>query len=249
MTNSREGETRMPAGEGHTDMILIIDDDIELCEMLQAYLAEEGFASTCTHSAAAGLNKVREEDPALVVLDVMLPDMNGFDVLSRIRAESPKPVIMLTGRGEEVDRVVGLEMGADDYVSKPFPLRELLARIRAVLRRSAATPPPAASQKTMQTMDMGPLHINPGAQSATVEGRPIHLTAAEFSILEQLVRAPGSVIERETLMKTALGRDPSFDDYVLNVHMSNLRRKLGSEVPIKTIRGRGYLLSTAPAES
>lgn len=230
------------------ERILIIDDDTELCELLAAYLAEESFKLVAAHTAAGGLNRIRDTEVDLVVLDVMLPDMNGFDVLAHIRAESSLPVIMLTGRGEEVDRVVGLEMGADDYVSKPFPLRELLARIRAVLRRA---PQPSAQGKAKPNghLNLGLLSLRPGAQAAEVEGRPVNLTAAEFFILEQLARTPGVVVEREELMEKALGRTAVYDDYVLNVHMSNLRRKLGQAVSIKTIRGRGYLLSTAGMEA
>ncbi|MGE4505826.1 MAG: response regulator transcription factor [Desulfovibrionaceae bacterium] len=232
------------------ERILIIDDDTELCELLRAYLEEESFRLVSEHTAAAGLSRIKDADVALVVLDVMLPDMNGFDVLTRIRSNSNLPVIMLTGRGEEVDRVVGLEMGADDYVAKPFPLRELLARIRAVLRRSPAQGSSEAARPPVRDrLEFGALSLKPGAQQARVEGKSVNLTSAEFFILEQLALTPGVVVEREELMEKALGRNSNYDDYVLNVHMSNLRRKLGQAVSIKTIRGRGYLLATAGAEA
>ncbi|WP_022661494.1 response regulator transcription factor [Paucidesulfovibrio longus] len=226
------------------DRILIIDDDTELCGLLENYLKSEGFSLDMAHTAAAGLRKLRREEYALAVLDVMLPDQNGFDVLTKIRTESSLPVIMLTGRSEEIDRVVGLEMGADDYVPKPFPLRELVARIRAVLRRSVRTSETAGGKsRPAERLSLGTLELVPGAQSAVLDGCPLRLTAAEFCILELLLQSAGMVVEREALMSRALGRGPDFDDYVLNVHMSNLRKKLGEAVSIKTIRGRGYLLA------
>ncbi|MGE4291531.1 MAG: response regulator transcription factor [Desulfovibrio sp.] len=226
------------------DRILIIDDDAELCGLLDNYLRSEGFTLDMAHTAAAGLRKVRGGEYALAVLDVMLPDQNGFDVLAKIRNDSSLPVIMLTGRGEEIDRVVGLEMGADDYIPKPFPLRELVARIRAVLRRSSrSADAPSGKTRPAERLRLGTLELIPGAQSALLNGCPLRLTAAEFCILELLLQSAGMVVEREALMSRALGRGPDFDDYVLNVHMSNLRKKLGESVCIKTIRGRGYLLA------
>lgn len=226
------------------DRILIIDDDAELCGLLDNYLNTEGFVLEFAHTAAAGLRKLRSETYALAVLDVMLPDQNGFDVLTKIRNDSSLPVIMLTGRGDEIDRVVGLEMGADDYIPKPFPLRELVARIRAVLRRCIRTNDmPGTKSRAAERLTLGSLELVPGAQSAVLDGCPLRLTAAEFCILELLLQSAGMVVERDALMSQALGRGPDFDDYVLNVHMSNLRKKLGEAVSIKTIRGRGYLLA------
>jgi len=185
-------------------------------------------------------------------LDVMLPDMSGFNVLSSLRNNhSGPPVIMLTGRGEEIDRVVGLEMGADDYIAKPFPLRELLARMRAVLRRyetgrreSEAVPTPPANR----IMEFGDVTLNLSARTLSLENSAIHLTSTEFDLIEQLALNMGNIVERTALMEKALGRDVEFDDYVLNVHMSNLRKKLGGHVSIKTIRGRGYLLAPPAVE-
>ena len=229
--------------------ILLIDDDPELGELLTSYLEGEGFALDIAFSGGDGLKKALAGDYQLVLLDVMLPDMSGFNVLSRLRVSSPVPVVMLTGRGEEVDRVVGLEMGADDYVAKPFPLRELLARIRAVLRRYSAAPDGDAvkARSAKQDIDLGGVIINRNARNLIRDEKAVHLTSTEFDLVEQLALNAGRVVERAHLMEKALGRNEDFDDYVLNVHMSNLRKKLGESVSIKTIRGRGYLLA-APQE-
>lgn len=228
--------------------ILLVDDDAELAELLTAYLAGEGFILDAAPDGEAGLRQAKAEPYRLILLDIMLPDTSGFNVLSKLRAESGVPVIMLTGRGEEIDRVVGLEMGADDYVSKPFPLRELLARMRAVLRRGGGERPGVGPDtRTEADLQVGGMVINRGAQQVTLGEAPVHLTSTEFGLIELLALNPGTIVQREVLMEKALGRDADLDDYVLNVHMSNLRRKLGSHASIKTIRGRGYLLATLGA--
>ncbi|CCH49505.1 response regulator transcription factor [Pseudodesulfovibrio piezophilus] len=226
--------------------LLLIDDDPELAELLSSYLDGEGFSLDAATTGDAGLKKAEEGDYELILLDVMLPDTSGFNVLTQLRAISNVPVIMLTGRGEEIDRVVGLEMGADDYVSKPFQLRELLARTRAVLRRYSphlAEDDEVKSVSPKKKVELGDLVIDRNARHMTIEGSPVHLTSTEYDILEMLALNRGSVVERNNLMERALGRGEDFDDYVLNVHMSNLRKKLGNNVSIKTIRGRGYLLA------
>ncbi|MEF2230759.1 MAG: response regulator transcription factor [Pseudodesulfovibrio sp.] len=226
--------------------ILLIDDDPELGELLAKYLGGEGFRLDVAHDGESGLKRAEGREFQLILLDVMLPDMSGFNVLSALRATSTVPVVMLTGRGEEIDRVVGLEMGADDYVAKPFPLRELLARIRAVLRRYSTTPADDAALKTRpakRNIELGSVVINRGARFLSLGERTVHLTSTEFDLVEQLALNAGSVVERTSLMEKALGRGEDFDDYVLNVHMSNLRKKLGDSLVIKTIRGRGYLLA------
>ena len=226
--------------------ILLIDDDPELAELLTNYLEGEGNSLDVAFSGGDGLEMALNGDYQLVLLDVMLPDMSGFNVLSKLRVSSLVPVVMLTGRGEEIDRVVGLEMGADDYVAKPFPLRELLARIRAVLRRYAAAPSgedAVMPRSVKQDIDLGSVVINRNARNLIRDEQPVHLTSTEFDLVEQLALNAGSVVDRSDLMKRALGRNEDFDDYVLNVHMSNLRKKLGDSVSIKTIRGRGYLLA------
>lgn len=226
---------------------LLIDDDAELGELLSRYLDGEGIAIAAAHSAADGFKRFREAAWDIVILDIMLPDTSGLEVLGRLRAESAVPIIMLTGRGEEVDRVVGLEKGADDYVAKPFPIRELLARMRAVLRRAGMTATATPGAATRACIEVGGLLIDPGARVVRLDGAPVHLTSTEFSIVELLGSNLGSIVEREALMEKALGKGADFDDYVLNVHMSNLRRKLAGQVSIKTIRGRGYLMAAVPA--
>ncbi|OIQ50808.1 Response regulator ArlR [Pseudodesulfovibrio hydrargyri] len=232
--------------------LLLIDDDPELAELLRAYLGGEGIGLDAAVSGSAGLEMARAGDYELVILDVMLPDTSGFNVLTKLRAVSGVPVIMLTGRGEEIDRVIGLEMGADDYVSKPFQLRELLARIHAVLRRygrGAGEGGEPAMAKAKPGIGIGEVHLNRNARNMTIGGEPVHLTSTEFDILEMLALNMGNVVERTDLMERALGRGEDFDDYVLNVHMSNLRKKLDRHVCIKTIRGRGYLLAVPQEEA
>lgn len=226
--------------------LLLIDDDLELGEMLISYLSGEGFSLDIAGTGNSGLGMAEKQAYELVILDVMLPDTSGFNVLSQLRAESSVPVIMLTGRGEEIDRVVGLEMGADDYVSKPFQLRELLARIRAVLRRygvAADEEQIMHSVKPKKGIEIGEVSLNRNARHLKLGDSPVHLTSTEYDIIEMLALNMGNVVERNDLMETALGRGEDFDDYVLNVHMSNIRKKLGQYISIKTIRGRGYLLA------
>lgn len=231
--------------------ILLIDDDPELADLLGGYLDGEGFRLDTAFTGKAGLEIANANSHRLILLDVMLPDMSGFNVLSALRTQHDVPVVMLTGRGEEIDRVVGLEMGADDYVAKPFQLRELLARIRAVLRRYGATSVdevPDGNVKPKKGISFGDAFLDRNSRQVSVNNNPIHLTSTEYDILELLVLNMGRVVERGVLMENALGRGEDYDDYVLNVHMSNLRRKLGQSVGIKTIRGRGYLLVVVPGE-
>jgi len=221
--------------------LLIVDDDHELCSMLAEYLTPEGFLTEAVGSGPAALERLGRGAIELVVLDVMLPELSGFEVLRRIRAQNRVPVIMLTARGEEVDRVVGLEMGADDYLAKPFSPRELVARIRAVLRRMAgeAQPAPVALQ-------WGPLRIDLRARRADVNEHDLELTAAELRILELLVRADAKTVTRDELMTQALGRRLMPTDRSLDTHVSNLRRKLAkvtSRVAVQSVRGTGYALA------
>ncbi|WP_319779911.1 response regulator transcription factor [Maridesulfovibrio sp.] len=224
--------------------ILLIDDDPEMGELLSTYLDGEGYSLHHKCTAKEGLKAFGNEEYDLVLLDIVLPDISGLNVLEKIRLDSTVPVIMLTGKGDEVDRIVGLEMGADDYICKPFPLRELLARMRASLRRCSMAPqPPSMTPASKGNIKVGGLDINLDSHSIQVKGIDTHFTAAEFSIIEHLAASCGKLIERDELMEIALGRTADFDDYVLNVHMSNLRRKIGDSVSIKTIRGRGYMMT------
>ncbi|MGH8318344.1 MAG: response regulator transcription factor [Steroidobacteraceae bacterium] len=222
--------------------LLIIDDDHELCSMLVEYLGPEGFTAETAGTGSAGLERVARGGLDLVVLDVMLPQLSGFEVLRRLRSVSRVPVIMLTARGEEVDRVIGLELGADDYLAKPFSPRELVARIRAVLRRMAVEPPPAAPG----VVSWGPLRLDLRARRAEVAGEDLELTAAELRILELLVRADTRTVSREDLMTQALGRRLLPTDRSLDTHVSNLRRKLGKlthGISVLSVRGSGYALT------
>jgi two-component system response regulator CpxR len=218
--------------------VLLIDDDAELCELVTEFLAGEGFVVEAVHDGAAGLERALEEGHDAVVLDVMLPGLTGFEVLRRLRESSTTPVLMLTARGDEVDRIVGLEMGADDYLPKPFNPRELAARLRAVLRRTGAEP--IVSDRLV----VDDLEVDLGARRVIVGGREVALTGVEFSLLEALVRSAGSVVSRDDLSRAALYRRASAFDRSLDVHLSNLRRKLGPPADggerIKTVRGVGY---------
>ena len=221
--------------------VLIIDDDAELCELVGEFLEGEGFEVESVHDGVTGVERCAQSEPELVILDVMLPGLGGFEVLKRLRERSRVPVIMLTARGEEVDRIIGLEMGADDYLPKPFNPRELAARIRAILRRTSA----AAATDEPEVLEAGDLAMDLGARGVRSAGAEVELTGAEFAVLETLVRAAGTVVTRDDLSRRALGRRASAFDRSLDVHLSNLRRKLGP-LPdggerIKTIRGVGYL--------
>ncbi len=234
--------------------ILVIDDDNELCELLSEYLTKEGFSLQVANQGDLGAQQAVAEDYALVVLDVMLPGMNGFDVLRQIRQTSRVPVIMLTARGDDIDRIVGLELGADDYLPKPFNPRELVARIRAIQRRSEATAAPLAAQQNNSTeLRIGDVQLCPADRSVKRAGENIMLTSVEFTLLEVLLRQAGRVISREELVETALGRRLSAYDRSIDVHISALRKKLGHQQGaserIKTVRGVGYLYALPEGSS
>lgn len=221
--------------------ILVIDDDRELCSLLEEYLADEGFEVEKVHDGLEGVEWACSRNYDLVVLDVMLPGLNGFEVLRRIRAASSLPVVMLTARGEEVDRIVGLEMGADDYLPKPFNPRELVARIRAVQRRQTSPARDLAENK----LTIGDLTVDPGRRSVKQGEQPVPLTSLEFSVLELLLSQTGRVISREDICSQALGRQLNSYDRSIDVHISSLRRKLGPMPDggerIKSVRGVGYI--------
>jgi two-component system response regulator CpxR len=226
------------------DRILVIDDDVELCSLVSEYLRPEGFQVESAHDGNSGLNRALSGDHTLVVLDVMLPRLNGFDLLRKLRDSSRIPVLLLTARGEDVDRIVGLEIGADDYLPKPFNPRELVARIRAILRRTRGkgeTPVPEAIR-------VGDVELDPATRSVLHRGKPVELTSVEFGLLQVLLREAGRVVTREALVDEVLGRKFSPFDRSIDMHVSKVRKKLGdsgSEDYIKTIRGAGYIFALA----
>ncbi|MAM73875.1 response regulator transcription factor [uncultured Tistrella sp.] len=224
--------------------ILMIDDDAELGAMLTEYLAGEGFDTTLVTTGDAGLEAALGGGYAAVLLDIMLPRIGGLDVLRRLRAASRVPVIMLTARGDDVDRVVGLELGADDYVPKPCYPRELVARLRAVLRRSEA-----ASLVAPASIEAGPIRLETEARRVIVAGEIVDLTATEFNLLERLIRAGNRVVAKDELSREVLGRPHETYDRSIDVHMSHLRRKLVErgvdETVLETVRGVGYRVNRA----
>jgi two-component system response regulator CpxR len=222
--------------------VLLVDDDAELCAMLARYLGHDGFAVAAVHDGEAGVAAALRGEAGIVVLDIGLPTLDGFEVLRRIRAGSAVPVLMLTARGDDVDRIVGLELGADDYLAKPFNPRELAARLRAILRR--ARTPLAGETGALRRVMVGDVVLDAGGRTATRAGVPIALTATEFAMAELLLRHAGQLVTKEALSVAALGRAWSPLDRSLDTHVGNLRRKLGSSADggplIRTLRGRGY---------
>jgi two-component system response regulator CpxR len=228
--------------------VLLVDDDRELCQMLSEYLYAEHFEVTSVHDGSDALLQLHSNEYEIVILDVMLPSVGGFDVLRKLGATYTTPILMLTARGDDVDRIVGLELGADDYLSKPFNPRELVARIRAILRRLHARP-----QRPVQPdeISVGTIKLNTGTHQAHVAERLIPLTGAELRVLELLMRSAGQVLSRESMTEQALGRKLVPYDRSIDTHISNLRRKLdlppGTNPEIKNVRGSGYTLTWADA--
>ena len=223
----------------------MVDDDSVLCDLLADFLGPEGFEVEAVGDGIRGVERALSGDHAIVVLDVMLPGLNGFDALRRIRARSGIPILMLTARGDEFDRVVGLEIGADDYLPKPFNPRELAARIRAILRRTSDTASRWPGAAPADRLAVGDVHMDVNARVVRRNGETIGLTGVEFGLLEILLRSAGSVVSREVLSKDVLGRRLTHYDRSLDMHISNLRKKLGHKTGgterIKTIRGVGYV--------
>jgi two-component system response regulator CpxR len=221
--------------------ILLVDDDVQLCKLLAERLASEGYAMDTVHDGSRGLDRALSMEYVLVVLDLMLPGMSGLDVLRRLRKVSPVPVLILTARGEDSDRILGLEMGADDYVPKPFNPRELIARIRAILRRTSR------AEASGGPLVVGDLRLDPAVREVWLVGAQLNLTSAEFTLLEAFMREPGRVLSREQLTESVLGRKLGPFDRVIDVHVSNLRKKLGVSQEgqrIKAVRGSGYLFAS-----
>ncbi|MGI8788933.1 MAG: response regulator transcription factor [Pyrinomonadaceae bacterium] len=227
----------------NASQILMIDDDVKLCRLVKDYLAPFGFNVKTAHDGASGLAKVKDDDFGAVILDVMLPEMDGFEVLKRIRQTSDVPVLMLTALGDESDRIVGLEIGADDYLPKTFSTRELLARLRAVTRRSQMS---AQNKNESEEITVGDIDINCATRDVRQNGEQIILTALEFDLLACLARASGRVLDRDKLLDEIAGRSYDVFDRSIDVHISSLRRKLGDDPKnpryIKTIRSVGYML-------
>jgi len=220
------------------DRVLIIDDDIELCGLLRERLSPEGFTIEAVHDGQRGLQRALSRDHELIVLDLMLPGIGGLDLLRQLRTKSPVPVLILTARGEDVERILGLEIGADDYLPKPFNPRELIARIRAILRRTARP------QIATEPLAVGDIRLDREAREVWLNEVPLNLTSVEFSLLETFLQNTGQVLSREHLTETVLGRKLGPFDRVIDVHVSNLRKKLGSAPTgerIKAVRGSGYL--------
>jgi DNA-binding response OmpR family regulator len=229
--------------------VLVIDDDRELCELVREYLIQECFYVDLLHDGKHGLEQALSGKYDAVILDVMLPAMNGLQVLQAIRRASRVGVLMLTARGEDVDRIIGLEYGADDYLAKPFNPRELVARLRAVLRRLC----PATTADALwspERLERGDLALDRGSRTCRIAGMPIDLTTTEFDLLATLVKSSGRVLSRKDLVRTVLDREFSPFDRSIDVHISNLRKKLGV-LPngierIRSVRNIGYLYSHLP---
>lgn len=230
--------------------LLIVDDDRALCELLAEYLGAAGFQVLFAHHAEEGVRRAISGDHAIVVLDVMLPGFDGFEVLRRIRARSRIPVLMLTARGEEVDRIVGLEIGADDYLPKPFNPRELAARLHAILRRAKGESTGDSAGALLGPITVNHIELDPAARMVRCGGRELDVTGTEFSLLEVLLRAAGRIVSREDLSRIILGRRLQPFDRSIDMHVSNLRRKLGPAPQrgerIRSIRSAGYIFVVEP---
>ena len=225
--------------------ILIVDDDKKLCRLVADYLEPMGYEVEAAHNGTQGLQMILEGNYHAVILDVMMPQMDGFEVLKRLRKESDIPVLMLTARGEETDRIVGLEMGADDYLPKTFSSRELLARLRAVTRRYIVSERQAASEATDKVLIFKNLQIEQGSRTVRLDAKTLNLTPIEYDLLTSLAGSAGRVLTRDQLLDAVAGRDYEVFDRSVDVHISSLRRKLGDDSRnprfIKTVRSAGYM--------
>ena len=224
--------------------LLLVDDDKELCRMLQDYLAQECFLADVVHDGESAIEKIQTGDYELVVLDLMLPGLSGFEVLKTIRETSSIPTLMLTARGDDVDSIVGLELGADDYLAKPCSPRVLVAHIKAILRRSRTKP---NSNTETEQIKIDSIELHPQSRTVYYKRNPVGLTSTEFTILETLMRNAGTIVKKKELSEIALGRKLAHFDRSLDVHISNVRKKLGEHSEqndrIKTVRNVGYMLS------
>lgn len=224
--------------------ILIIDDDSELSGMLADYLQAEGMSVDCVYDGKTGVQQALTGQHDAIVLDVMLPELDGFEVLRRIRASSSIPVLMLTAKGDDIDRIVGLEIGADDYLPKPFNPRELLARLRAILRRTQGGGQPSPQNNAV--LHIGLLELHPASRTAFINQQKLDITSTEFNLLHSLALHAGHIVSKEFLSEHAMGRPLEKYDRSIDMHMSNLRKKMADchhNPAIITVRGQGYQLA------
>lgn len=230
--------------------VLLVDDDVKLQKLLKEYLEGYGFQVLALIDGSTVLETIRTESPDMVILDIMLPKRDGFDVLKEIRTESPLPVIMLTAKGEDADRIVGLELGADDYLPKPFNPRELLARMKAVLRRAHPQEKRGAEEDEDIFLEAGGLLLNKAKRTVVLAGKEVDLSSTEYELLKVLMEHPNRVLSRDELMSLAWGKDFMAFDRTIDVHISKLRAKLESDPRgpkrIKTVWGTGYMFVDTP---
>ena len=220
------------------ERVLVVDDEPNIVELARMYLEKEGYRVESASDGATALEQIQTHEPALIVLDLMLPELDGFEVCRRTRAKSDVPIIMLTARDEDVDKIVGLELGADDYLTKPFNPRELVARVKAILRRSERS-----SRPSEQPLHVADLTIDPARREVSVAGEPIALRAKEFDLLQAFAENKGIVLTREQLLNKVWGYDFYGETRTVDVHVAHLRKRLkGSRVSIETLTGVGYKL-------
>ncbi len=223
-----------------TETILIIDDEQRIIDLARMYLEQDGYAVKHETDGLAGYRHIVENEPSLIVLDLMLPGMDGLEICRRVRAQSDVPIIMLTARSDDIDKIVGLELGADDYLTKPFNPRELLARVKAILRRSDRKAAP-----TSEVVTLGNLTIDPDRRMITIDGREVELRMKEFDLILVLARNPGRVFSRERLLEVVWGYDFAGETRTVDVHIAHLRHKLqGMRPSIETVWGVGYKLES-----
>jgi two-component system, OmpR family, response regulator len=229
--------TSAPSAKG---TIVVVEDEPNIADLVEMYLRKEGYRVIQADTGEGGLKAVRDQRPQLVVLDVGLPDVDGLEVCRRLRADTTIPIVFLTARDDEIDRILGLEMGADDYVTKPFSPRELVARIKAVLRRTevAAAPAPAV-------LDLGAVRVDTGRREVTLDGRPVGLTTREFDLLRYLGEHAGLALSRQQLLDGVWGLGWYGDPRTVDVHIAQVRKKLDDRVAITTVRGVGYRIDPA----
>jgi len=221
------------------ELILLVDDELNIVDLARLYLEREGFRVQAAHDGLQALQAIRTDKPALVVLDIMLPEMDGFEVCRRTRAESEVPILMLTARDEDIDKIVGLELGADDYLTKPFNPRELVARVKAILRRSDRP-----SAREHGPLHLGDVTIDPASREVTVKGEPVALRTKEFDLLFVLAEHSGAVLSRDQLLNLAWGYDFYGQTRTVDVHVAHLRKRLAhsDSLRIETVTGIGYKL-------